>query len=129
MSRPGKVSPEKATLLDILTDGFEGGQGALESEGGWRERKLPMPSESSAKKKLLEILAEATRWKGHGDLRGSPEEGWQGAKWPDLEIWWKGRGILILVRDPEFDRWWHQPETWDGDPMDEVSDLCWAGRS
>lgn len=113
-------TPQTASLLDIIIDGFEGGQGALETTHGWRFRQLPMSSETEAFAKFKELAVEALRWKGDGISRSGNH-----VEWPDLQIWTRGRGILVLVRDPNFDSWWHKPETWGGDdddnnPMEQV---------
>lgn len=112
-------TPQTATLLDVITDGFEGGQGALETIHGWRYRQLPLPTEDEAFVKFKEFAVDAIRWKGDGISRSGFH-----VAWSDLQIWTRGRGVLVLLRDPEFDSWWHEPETWggeDGDnPMEAV---------
>jgi hypothetical protein len=42
--------------------------------------------------------------------------------WPDLEIRQAGRAIMVRVRRTPFQDWWHEPATWDGDPMGAISD-------
>jgi hypothetical protein len=42
------------------------------------------------------------------------------AAWPDLEVRRAGRGIVVRARAPWFSEWWHDRETWNGDPMDPV---------
>lgn len=113
-------SQTKATLLDVIVDGFEGFQGCMESVGGWRQRQLPMPTEQEAMAKYVEFVFEAARWKGSAKWDTDTEDR-KIAKWPDLQIRWEGRGVLVLVPDPRFDSWWHQAATWEGDPMDAVT--------
>ena len=108
-------SPHHATLLDILVDGFE----KNEVMGGFHWRNLPMPSEDDAARKFLDLVAEATRWKGD-PMRietGGPR---RLAAWPDLEIRAAGRGVMVRVRAPWFDEWWHERRTWADDPMAPV---------
>ena len=99
----GKARTE-ITLLDVLIDG----------------RDLPMPSEAEARQKFDALAEEARRWKG------PPVEERRDARrliaWPDLEIRQVGRGIMVRVRAPWFSEWWHDAETWDGDPMTPIYD-------
>ena len=101
-----------ATLLDILVDGFE----KNEVLGGFHWRSLPMPDEASAVAKFDTLAKEAERWKGAPSHR---EEGNERrlAQWSDLEIRQSGRGIMVLVRAPRFDGWWHKQTTWKDNPM------------
>ena len=54
------TSQEAATLLDILSDGFE----KNEVFGGFHRRELPMPDEDAAVRKFHGLAEEARRWKG-----------------------------------------------------------------
>ena len=53
-------TPEDATLLDVLIDGFEKNE-LLE---GFYWRQLPMPDERAAARKFDALTDEARRWKG-----------------------------------------------------------------
>ena len=105
----------QATLLDVLIDGFE----KNEMFGGFHWRDLPMPDETSAIAKFRELTEEATRWKGQ-PVRATYEGGRQISAWPDLEIRRIGRGIMVRAAAPWFDHWWHQAETWEGDPFGPI---------
>jgi hypothetical protein len=108
-------SQSQATLLDVLIDGFE----KNEIFGGFHWRELPMPDEPSAIDKFREFTEEATRWKGQ-PIRNAHEAGRQMSAWPDLQIRRIGRGIMVLVAAPWFDRWWHEAATWEGDPFGPI---------
>jgi hypothetical protein len=100
------------TLLDILIDGFE----KNEVLDGFHWRKLPMPDETSAVRKVTALIEEARRWKGvpsRVDETGPRRI----AAWPDLEIRQAGRGILIRIRPPWPHEWWHADDTWEGEPL------------
>ena len=109
-------SQQEATLLDVLIDCFE----KNESLYGLHCRDLPMPDEPAAMRKFDELTDEATRWKGRPTRLESAGPR-RIAAWPDLEIRQAGRGILVQVRTPWF-RWWHDPKTWEGDPMGPIYD-------
>jgi hypothetical protein len=109
------TSQEAATLLDILIDGFE----KNESFGGFYRRELPMPDEGAAVRKFRALVEEAGRWKGT-PVRLQEDAMRRLAAWPDLEIRQAGRGVMVLARVSGFGAWWHDEQTWDGDPMDAV---------
>ena len=108
-------SQNDATLLDVLVDGFE----KNEVMDGFHWRDLPMPDEDAAARKFAALVEEATRWKG---APGRIENGASRhlASWHDLEIRAAGRGIMVRVRAPWFDAWWHEQPTWEGDPMGPI---------
>lgn len=110
-------SQTEATLLDVLIDGFE----KNEILGGFHWRELPMPDEASAAVKFRELTEEATRWRGQ-PARVVDEAGRQMSAWPDLQIRRIGRGIMVRAAAPFFDHWWHQRETWEGDPFGPIYD-------
>jgi hypothetical protein len=55
-----RKTPDDATLLDILVDGFEKNE-VLE---GFHWRRLPLPDEEAAAAKFFSLIDEARRWKG-----------------------------------------------------------------
>ena len=110
------TSPQDATLLDVLIDGFE----KNEALDGFHWRNLPMPDEPEAVRKFAALTDEATRWKGQ-PARLEEAGPHRIAAWPDLEIRQIGRGIMVRVRAPWF-RWWHDPKTWEGDPIGPLYD-------
>jgi len=115
--RDPERSPEEATLLDVLVDGFE----KNEILAGFHWRTLPMPDEASAARKFAALSDEARRWKGDPSrLRTEPPR--RHAAWTDLEIGQAGRGILVRVRAPWFARWWNERATWEDDPMGAIYD-------
>lgn len=105
------TSREDATLIDVLIDAFEKNQ----VFGGFHWRDLPMPDDDSAHRKFLAFNDEARRWKG-APTRSLDDNGRRLAAWPDLEIRQLGRGVMVRVRAPGFDRWWHAETTWNGIP-------------
>jgi hypothetical protein len=110
-------SPEDATLLDVLIDGFE----KNEALDGFHWRELPMRDAEQADRKFTALVEEARRWKGaprHADDRA----GRRLAVWAELEIRQADRGIMVRVKAPRFHHWWHQPATWAGDPMGPLFD-------
>ena len=109
------TSQEAATPLDILIDGFE----KNESLGGFYRRELPMPDEGAAARKFDALTDEGRRWKGP-PARLQEDAMRRLAAWPDLEIRQAGRGVMVLARTPGFGAWWHDAQTWDGDPMDAL---------
>lgn len=108
---------QDVTLLDILVDGFE----KNEILHGYHWRSLPLPNDADAIRRFAALVEEARRWKGQ-PLRLQEESPRRHAVWTDLEIRQAGRGIMILVRAPNFDRWWHDSATWEGDPMGPLFD-------
>ena len=66
------------------------------------------------------------------DRRGAPVEGpptrvdEQPARrlnaWPDFEIRLAGRGLLLRARMSGFNEWWHDEQTWQGEPMGPALD-------
>ena len=115
--KPEPILRDDVTLLDILIDGFE----KNEIFGGFHWRSLPMPNEAAAIRKFAGLMEEARRWKG-SPVRVRDEHDRRLAAWPDLEIRQVGRGIIVLARAPWFSNWWHDEQTWDGDPMDPIYD-------
>jgi len=108
---------DAVTLVDLLIDGFE----KNEVLDGFHWRDLPMPDEPAAHQKFRALSDEGRRWKGppsHEHDGGSRRI----IAWPDLEIRQAGRGIMIRVRAPRFDGWWHDEATWQGAPMRAISD-------
>ena len=61
----GRKTPEDATLLDVLIDGFE----QNEALDGFLWRQLPMPDERAAVRKFGALVDEARRWKGSPDRK------------------------------------------------------------
>jgi hypothetical protein len=100
-----------------LIDGFE----KNEISSGFHGRDLPMPDEVAAIEKFTALVEEARRWKGQ-PTRRLEENRRRLAAWPDLEIRQAGRGVMVRVRAPWFERWWHDPGTWSGDPMGPIHD-------
>lgn len=78
-----------------------------------------MPDEALAIRKFGALVDEARRWKGV-PLRSDESSERRLFAWPDLEIRQAGRAIMVRSKAPWFSRWWHQRETWDGDPMGPV---------
>jgi hypothetical protein len=111
------TSQEEATLLDVLIDGFE----KNEVLDGFHRRDLPMADEDAAVRKFDSLFDEARRWKGE-PTRSLREPGRRSAAWPDLEIRQAGRGVMVRARAPWFNAWWHDRETWVGDPMGPIHD-------
>jgi hypothetical protein len=108
-------TPEDATLLDILIDGFE----KNEILDGYYWRQLPMPDERAASRKFSALTDEARRWKGP-PTRVDEQPGRRLIVWPDLEIRLAGRGLVVRARMSRFNEWWHDRQTWRGDPMGPV---------
>jgi hypothetical protein len=88
------VTPDNATLLDVLMDGFE----KNEILDGFHWRELPMPDEPAAIRKFEALAAEGRLWKGAPTservLAGRRVGGWS-----DLEIRQAGRGIMVRARE------------------------------
>ena len=105
------------TLLDVLIDGFE----KNEILDGFHWRNLPMPDEPTAAQKFAELAEEAGRWKG-APSRSETASGRSIVAWRDLEIRQAGRGIMVRIRAPGFADWWHDPQTWQDDPMAALYD-------
>ena len=78
-----------------------------------------MPDEDAAVRTFASLVDEARRWKGRPD-RLQEGDARRMAAWPDLEIRQAGRGLLLRVRAPRFEAWWHDPRTWADDPMGSV---------
>jgi len=110
-------TPEDATLLDILVDGFEKNE-VLE---GFHWRRLPMPDEEAARAKFAALIDEARRWKGP-PARVEEQPDRRLNAWPDLEIRQAGRGLLVRARMAQFGDWWNDEHAWQGDPMGPVFD-------
>ncbi|HVH42471.1 MAG TPA: hypothetical protein VM925_09005 [Labilithrix sp.] len=103
---------QDVTLIDVLIDGFE----KNEIMRGFHWRSLPMPDEGTARAKFDALVDEARRWKGPPTRENLRSER-RIAAWSDIEIRQVGRGIMVLVRAPGFDAWWHDKSTWKDDPM------------
>jgi hypothetical protein len=103
------------SLLDLLIDGFEKNE-VLE---GFHWRTLPMPDELSAEAKFESLVAEAERWKGPA-RRTEAAKGRRLVAWPDMDIRQADRGILLRVKTPRFEKWWHDRATWEGDPLEPI---------
>lgn len=115
---------ESVTLLDVLIDGFE----KNETRSGYHWRMLPMPDEAAAIRKFADLAKEAQHWKGPS-VRLDETGPRRIAAWPDLEIRQIGRGIMVRVRAPNFTSWWHERETWDGDPIGPLYEWIAQERS
>jgi hypothetical protein len=111
------TTQEQATLLDVLIDGFE----KNEILYGFHWRDLPMPDEASAALKFAAFVDEGRPWKGAPQhlVEDAPR---RLARWTDLEIRQAGRGVMVRVRAPWLDEWWHDPRTWQGEPMGPIMD-------
>jgi hypothetical protein len=105
-------TPEDATLLDVLIDGFEKNE-VIE---GFHWRQLPMPDEHVATRKFWSLADEARRWKGP-PTRVDEQPGRRLSAWPDLEIRQAGRGLVLRIRASRFNDWWHDERTWQDDPL------------
>jgi hypothetical protein len=105
-------TPEDATLLDVLVDGFE----KNEILDGFHWRRLPMPNEHAAARKFRSLTDEAQRWKGPPSRVDDQPDRKLNA-WPDLEIRLAGRGLVLRARVAHFSDWWHDDRTWQGDPL------------
>lgn len=116
-------TPDDATLLDILVDGFE----KNELFDGFHWRQLPMSDERAAARKFSSLTDEAQRWKGL-PIRVEETLGRRLAAWPDLEIRLAGRGLMVRARMPGFADWWHDERTWQGDPMGPIYNWIAAER-
>jgi hypothetical protein len=116
-------TPDDATLLDVLIDGFE----KNELIDGFHWRQLPMPNEHAALRKFSSLTSEAQQWKGPPS-RVEEAPGRRLAAWPDLEIRLAGRGLMVRSRMPRFSDWWHDKETWQGDPMGPIFDWIAEGQ-
>ncbi len=112
-----RKTPLDATLLDLLVDGFE----KNETLYGHHWRELPMPDEGAAAAKFGMLVEEARRWKGE-PIRAHEQAGRRLAGWADLEIRQAGRGVMVLVKAPRFNAWWHDRATWEGEPMGPIHD-------
>src|SRR6188768_2755057 len=99
--------PQDATLLDLLVDGFE----KNEVLRGFHWRVLPLPDEATAVRKFASLVEEACRWKGQ-PLRNEEHQGRRLLAWSDLEIRQADRGVMVRVKAPRFDDWWHEPSRW-----------------
>jgi len=119
-----KTSPEDATLLDVLIDGFE----QNEVMGGFHWRDLPLSDEAAALRKFELLASEGRRWKGSPSIEHD-SKGRRVVGWPDLEIRLAGRGIMVRARAPCFTDWWHDRATWDGDPMGPIFEWLEEERS
>jgi hypothetical protein len=108
----GRKTPEDATLLDVLIDGFE----KNEVLNGFHWRQLPLPDERAAADKFRALTDEARRWKGPPTRVEERGDRLLNA-WPDLEIRRVGRGLVVRVRMSRFNDWWHDEQTWRGDPI------------
>ena len=110
-----RATPEDASLLDVLIDGFE----KNEVLRGFHWRTLPASDEAAAIEKYEQFVAEARAWKGT-PLNQRCDGPRRVTQWRDLEIRQLGRGVMVLVRAPRFSDWWHDEETWRGDPFGSI---------
>jgi len=109
-----ETPPDRATLLDVLIDGFE--KNEVMRNFHWRD--LPFANEEAAARSFAALTAEGRRWKGEPErFEGAGPR--RIAVWPDLEIRQAGRGVMVRARAPWFD-WWNTAETWNGDPLAAV---------
>ncbi len=53
-------------------------------------------------------------------MRNEESQGRRLLAWSDLELRQAGRGVMVRVKAPRFDDWWHQPSPWAGDPMKQI---------
>jgi STE24 endopeptidase len=80
----------------------------------WFNTLTPLPEGEFA-----EFVEEGRRWKGApARMNDAPPR--RLASWGDLEICQVERAILVRVRAPLFDAWWHDPTVWEGDPFDAM---------
>jgi len=87
-----------------------------------------MLDEHAARQKFVELCDAAQRWKG-APIATQDDRGRRLAAWTDLELRQAGRAIMVRVRAPRFGAWWHQEETWEGDPMAQIFDWLESERS
>jgi hypothetical protein len=111
------ITPDDATLLDILIDGFE----KNEINNGFHWRVLPLLGDEAAARKFTSLLAEASHWQGEPE-RVQDGTARQIASWPKMEIRRAGRSVLVRVRAPLFHSWWHDEATWEDDPTGAIFD-------
>jgi len=102
------------TLIDILVDGFE----KNEILDGTHWRQLPMPDEASAIEKFASLIDEATRWQGKPQTLTETVKR-RKAVWTGLDIRQTGLAILVRVKTPWFNAWWHEA-AWDHDSFDDL---------
>lgn len=112
-----RSTPEVATLLDVLVDGFE----KNETLRGFHWRTLPLRDENAAAAKFVTLVTEARAWKGQ-PLEEASDGPRRIARWTELEIRQLGRAIMVLARAPRFSDWWHDAETWRDDPFGPIYD-------
>jgi hypothetical protein len=118
------ATPEDATLLDVLVDGFE----KNEVMRGFHWRTLPMRDELAAVRKYESLVAEARAWKG-APVEESSQGKRRSARWNDLQVRQLGRGVMVLARAPRFDDWWHAEDTWRDDPFGPMYEWLDEGGS
>lgn len=106
-------SQKDVTLIDILVDGFE----KNEILDGTHWRQLPMPDEASAIAKFAALVDEATRWKGTPMLTESGKR--RKAAWDGFDIRQTGLAILVRVKAPWFNTWWHDA-AWAHESFDDL---------
>lgn len=111
---------KRASLVDVIVDGFEGWPGCAEVQHGYRMRHLPCPTTELADQKWVQFLGEAAKlwgWSQVMTLRDPPSRTMGPAghivttdvQWLDgPRLILEGKHILILVRHPGFGVWWHQ---------------------
>lgn len=78
-----------------------------------------MPDEAAAVRKFESLANEARQWKGP-PLRADQHGRRRLTAWSDLEIRQAGRGLVVQVKTPRFNRWWNEPSAWAGDPVGEI---------
>jgi hypothetical protein len=106
------MDPCSITLAGVLIDCFE----RNEVFAGFHEHQVPLPDEGAAVRLFHALVSEARAWKGEPSRTVEREER-RLVAWPELEIRQAGRGIMVRVRSPAVDSWWHDPATWAGDPL------------
>lgn len=87
-----------------------------------------MPDEGAAARKFDALAEEGRHWKGP-PVQRQEDATRRLAAWPDLEIRQAGCGVMVLALAPGFGAWWHDRQTWDGDPMEAVRAWLREGRA
>jgi hypothetical protein len=109
------MRPEDMSLLGVLMDCFE----KNEIWDGWFLRRLPLADATTAARKYREFRDELVRWKGAPRAEETGET-WRRSDWGDIRVKQAGRGIMIWARSDGVSDWWHESESWQGDPLAEA---------